>query len=75
MKSRCGTVHCLFDQLAEDAVRRQVPRDGLVATITETGNRDGLAARYLSRFGYDNVVGLQFGMRGWIKLNYPREMR
>jgi len=45
----------------------------LVVTLTETGNRDDIAIRYLSRFGYDNVKLVEFGMRGWIKNKLPIE--
>jgi len=50
-----------------------VPRAGLVVTITETGNRDSFLIRYLYKFGNVNTKGLQFGMRGWLKADYPVE--
>ena len=74
-KSNCKTINFLFDELADSEVRRQIPKEGLVVTITETGNRDKFAQQFLSKFGYTNVMGLQFGMRGWIKLNYPQVIR
>ena len=75
VKSNCKTINSLFDDLANPDVRKQIPKEGLVVTITETGNRDKFAMQFLSKFGYTNVMGLQFGMRGWIKLNYPQVRR
>ncbi len=74
IKSNCNTIHHLFDELTDAEVRNHIPTKGLLVTITETGNRDDFAIRYLSKFGYTNVVGLQFGMRGWIKLDYPQSI-
>ena len=75
VKSNCSTINSLFDELADAEVRKQIPKEGLVVTITETGNRDKFAMQFLSKFGYTNVMGLQFGMRGWIKKNYPQVVR
>ena len=43
--------------------------------MTETGNRDMFVMKYLYRYGYTNIKGLEFGMRGWIKSNYPVERK
>jgi hypothetical protein len=37
----------------------------------ETGNRDIFAMKFMYKYGYTNIVGLNFGMRGWIKPGYP----
>jgi rhodanese-related sulfurtransferase len=67
------TVFCLLDQLQRPDIRSQIPKQGLVVTITETGNRDQFAIQYLSKFGFTNIKGLMFGMRAWIKEGYPVE--
>lgn len=71
IKTPCPTVFCLMDDLRQPTVRDQIPRSGIVVTLTETGNRDKFVMQYLSKFGYTNVKGLLFGMRGWIKAGYP----
>ena len=71
IKTSCKTATCLMDDLRNPEVRGRLPLSGLVVTITETGNRDLSAIRYLSQFGYKNIKGLVFGMRGWIKSDYP----
>jgi len=73
IRSNCHTQILRLDDLQDPAVRAAIPRTGLVVTITETGNRDAYVTRYLSQFGLTNIKGLQFGMRGWIKLDYPTE--
>lgn len=75
IKTPCPTVFCLLDELQNARVRRQIPKQGLVVTITETGNRDSFAIQYLSKFGYANLKALMFGMRGWIKKDYPVKIR
>lgn len=49
--------------------REKLPQKGLMVTIAETGMP--FVNRYLSQFGYQNIIGLQFGMYGWIKLGDP----
>lgn len=71
IKTICSTINMLFDDLLDPEKRKTVPTDSLVVTVTETGNRDKEAMQFLSKFGYTNVKGLRFGMRGWIKQNYP----
>jgi rhodanese-related sulfurtransferase len=75
IKTVCQTITCLLDDLARDEIRRRIPRQGLVVTVTETGNRDKFVMKYLYRYGYTNIKGLEFGMRGWIKSNYPVERK
>lgn len=67
IRTTCPVIPLLLDDLRSEAVRAKIPRDGLVVTISETGNRDEFAMRYLSQFGYTNLKGLEFGMRGWLK--------
>ena len=71
VKSRCKTIKCLLDDLRNQEVREQIPKQGLVVLLCETGNRDALTMSYLSKYGYTNIVGLRFGMRAWIKADYP----
>jgi rhodanese-related sulfurtransferase len=73
IKTSCPKVLCLLDQLQLPKVRDKIPKTGLVVTITETGNRDRFAIQYLSKYGYENLKGLMFGMRDWIKEDYPIE--
>ncbi|WP_243438196.1 rhodanese-like domain-containing protein [Fundidesulfovibrio soli] len=73
IKTRCPVITCLLDEVRLPEQRARIPKEGLVVTITETGNRDDVAMRYLSLFGYTNVKGLEFGMRGWIKSKLPIE--
>jgi rhodanese-related sulfurtransferase len=75
IETQCNTVVCLLDDLKNPEVRDRIPRQGLVVLVCETGMRDEHAMRYLFKHGYTNVVGLEFGMRAWIKLNYPVDDR
>lgn len=67
----CKIIKCLLDDLRKPTIRDQIPREGLVVLLCETGNRDAFTMRYLSQFGYTNIRGLRFGMRGWLKAGYP----
>ena len=71
IKTNCPVSKHLFDDLSNPEVRERIPSDTTVVTVTETGNRDREAMQYLSKFGFTNIVGLKFGMRGWIKQDYP----
>ncbi len=62
-----------LDDLRLEEIRALLPRDGLIVTVTETGNRDKIVQRYLSQHGYDNVIGLKEGFRGWVKAGLPLE--
>lgn len=73
IQSGCPTQTLLLDDLKNPQIRSAIPKDGLVVTITETGNRDVYVMRYLSQFGFTNLKGLQYGMRSWIKLDFPTE--
>ncbi len=67
IETSCPIIVALLDDLQNPKVRNKIPKDCPVVTITETGNRDKFAIQYLSEFGHDNISGLLFGMRGWIK--------
>ena len=71
IKTNCETVRLLLDDLALPEVRGRIPDKGRVVLVCETGNRDWAAIRYLYKWGYTNIVGLRFGMREWIKSDYP----
>lgn len=71
IKTTCNTLNSLLDDLRSPEMRDKIPKDGLVVTVTETGNRDKFVMKYLYKYGYTNVKGLKFGMRGWLKANYP----
>lgn len=73
IETGCKTISLLMDDIRLEDMRARIPKDGLVVTVSETGNRDAYLIRYLSQFGFTNVKGLHFGMRGWIKLGYPLE--
>ena len=73
VRFRCTTIRVLLDDLMIPVKREKIPRTGLVVVMSETGNRDWAAMSYLSKFGYSNVVGLENGMRGWIKAELPVE--
>ena len=73
IRTNCQTKTVLLDDFIDNMeLIRSIPKKGLVVTISETGNRDTYLMRYLNKFGYTNVVGLQFGMRVWLKKNYPK---
>ena len=67
----CPTISFLFDDCMDEAVRKNIPADIPVVTITETGNRDAQVQAFFAKYGYDNILALKFGMRGWIKGMYP----
>lgn len=72
--TNCPIKSVLLDDFIENMeLIRSIPKKGLVVSVCETGNRDIYLMKYLSKFGYTNVVGLQFGMRVWIKKDYPRK--
>jgi len=71
IRTNCLRIQCLLDDLIGEDLRRKIPRDSRVVVVTETGNRDKFAMRFLYSKGYNNLVGLRFGMRGWIKEGYP----
>jgi len=74
IKTSCRTISALLDDFIDNpALIHSVPKEGMVVTVSETGNRDIFLMRYLKKFGFTNIFGLEFGMRGWLKMNYPIE--
>ena len=73
IKTGCLTIKMLFDQLADAKYRKNIPKKGRVVTVTETGDRDADAIRYLFKHGYSNVVGLKSGIQDWIRLDFSRK--
>lgn len=73
IQTACPVITLLLDDLRSEAAHARVPKNGLVVTVSETGNRDEFVARYLSQFGYTNLKGLEFGMRGWLKNKFAIE--
>lgn len=71
IETRCPVQMYLLDDILQEETRSKIPHDGLVVTITETGNRDEFVIRYLSQYGFDSLKALKFGMRGWLKQRYP----
>ena len=67
----CPVVFKLFDDFLAESVRNEIPTTIPVITITETGNRDDQVQAYFSKYGYNNILSLKFGMRGWIKGLHP----
>ena len=62
-----------LDDLRDETIRAELPKDELIVSVTETGNRDKIVQRYLSQYGHGNVVGLKEGFRGWVKAGLPLE--
>lgn len=72
--TNCQTKTVLLDDFINNMeLVNSIPKQGLVVTVSETGNRDIYLMRYLNKYGYTNIVGLQFGMRVWMKKNYPQK--
>ena len=67
----CPIQKLLLDDLLKDDLRINIPKSHDIITISETGNRDEFAIRYLAKFGFTNLKALKFGMRGWLKQRYP----
>ena len=74
IKTKCEIIRCKLDDFLDSkGLLNRIPKDSIVVAVCETGNRDIFLMRYLYKFGFTNILGLKFGMRGWIKLNYPVE--
>lgn len=71
INTNCPVISALLDDLLKPEMRRAIPFDSPVIIVTETGNRDKFAGRFMYKYGYTNLLGLKFGMRGWIKADYP----
>ena len=76
IKTKCLTVTAVLDNFIDNNnLIRSIPEKGLTVSISETGNRDIFLIRYLSKFGKTNVLALKYGMRSWLKADYPVEKR
>ena len=74
IKTDCKTIVAFLDDFLDNTeLINKIPQKGPVVSISETGNRDLFLIRFLSKFGFSNISGLQFGMRAWIKADYPVE--
>jgi rhodanese-related sulfurtransferase len=71
IQTSCPIISLRLDDLRSPEVRKQIPKTGLVVLLSETGSRDPIAMKYMSKHGYKNLVGLRFGMRAWIKAGLP----
>lgn len=69
--THCPIRFYVLDDVLNEGVRNELPEEGMVITLTETGNRDEFVIRYLSQFGITHLKALKFGMRGWVKERYP----
>lgn len=76
IQTKCLTVTALLDDFIDNNdLIRSIPEKGLTVSISETGNRDIFLIRYLAKFGKTDVQGLKYGMRSWLKADYPVEKR
>jgi rhodanese-related sulfurtransferase len=74
IKTKCPAIKFNLDELVHDEeLIKKIPKEGEVVSVSETGNRDTYIMRYLFKFGYTNIKGLKFGMRDWLKSDYPIE--
>ena len=74
IKTDCKTITAFLDDFLDNPeLINKIPKKGPVISISETGNRDLFLIRFLSKLGFSNINGLQFGMRAWIKADYPGE--
>lgn len=74
IKTNCLTITAFLDDFIDNhQLIQSIPRKGVVVSVTETGNRDAFLIRYLSKFNRTNVQGLEYGMRNWLKADYPVE--
>lgn len=72
IQTQCETVTSILDNFITDRLLlARIPKNGVVVTVSETGNRDEFLIRYLSKHDYSNIVGLKFGMRGWLTSRFP----
>lgn len=59
-----GAIHLPRGQM-EGKVEGMVPRDKRVVVYCAGGSRSALAADTLQQMGYENVVSMQDGFKGW----------
>ncbi len=73
IKTSCPVIVRQLDDFMDKRVRLHVPRSGTVVCISETGKRNIYLQRYLHKYGFNNIISLESGMRGWLKNAYPAE--
>lgn len=67
-----GVLEMACEDGYEDAVPELIAaREREIVVVCRSGQRSLLAARTLQRLGYDNVVSLRTGLRGWNDDEYP----
>lgn len=72
--TQCRTISALLDDfIVNSSLIESIPEAGITISISETGNRDTFLIRYLAKYGRLDVQGLKYGMRGWMKADYPVE--
>ena len=74
IKTNCQTISAPLDDFSNNTqLIQSIPEKGLIVSVCETGNRDVFLIRYLSKFDIFNIRSLKYGMRSWLKANYPVE--
>ncbi len=63
-----GRKNIPLDMLIER--HRELDPGKKIVIIGETGNRSGIAARYLKTKGFDNIVHVKGGMQAWVGEGY-----
>lgn len=63
-----GAIHLPLARVARSP--QDVPSGKTIVTVCASGHRSGIAARTLSRAGYD-VLDLRGGMRAWARAGLP----
>jgi rhodanese-related sulfurtransferase len=72
IRTSCRTITAQLDDFIDNQqLIDSIPLNGKVVTISETGNRDDYLIRFMHAHGHDNLMGLRFGMRDWLKAAYP----
>ena len=49
----------------------EIPKEGSVVLVCQSGGRSLRAAGYLVNHGYENVVNMQHGMNRWLERGFP----
>jgi rhodanese-related sulfurtransferase len=63
-----GAVNIPLSQIRDHADK--LPRDIPVVLVCATGNRSGMAARSLSKVGFENLYNLMGGTMAWSRKGY-----
>lgn len=64
--------HVTLNELTERYT--EIPAGKKLIVIDKNGKRAGLAGRYLTSKGYDDIVIVSGGMNQWIKSGLPTKM-